>query len=44
MESGGIPFAVARHQLHLVSGVRVEVEEYMGREGIVAYHPLSAGC
>jgi hypothetical protein len=35
---------VARHLLHLVTGVRVEVEEFMGREGIVVHHPLAGGC
>jgi hypothetical protein len=44
LESGGISFAVARHHLHLVSGVTVEVEDFMGREGIVVHHPFAGGC
>lgn len=37
-EANGIPFVAERTWTELVSGLRVDVESYYGREGIVAYH------
>jgi hypothetical protein len=44
MESGGIRFVAERRWLPLVSGIRVEVESFHGREGIVVHHPRRGGC
>ncbi len=37
-ESNGIPFVAERTWTELVSGLKVDVESYHGREGIVATH------
>lgn len=37
-ESNGIPFVSERTWTELVSGLKVDVESYSGREGIVATH------
>lgn len=44
MMAAGLPFTVAKHQVHLVSGLQVDVEEHMGRAGVVLYHPAAGGC
>jgi hypothetical protein len=44
VESGGISFLAERRWLPLVSGIRVEVESFQGREGLVAFHPATGGC
>ncbi len=37
-EANGIPFVADRTWTELVSGLKVDVESYSGREGIVVYH------
>ena len=40
-ESNGIRFVAERTWTALVSGLKVDVESYHGREGVVAWHPRS---
>ncbi len=41
----GIPFVVDRRHVRAVSGLTVEVQDFFGREALVAYHPaLSGSC
>ena len=44
MESGGIAFLEERRWLPLVSGIRIEVESFQDREGLVVFHPAMGGC
>ena len=44
-EANGIPFVAERSWTELVSGLKVDVESFYGREGIVAYHrDLGSSC
>ena len=44
-EANGIPFVAERAWASLVSGLRVDVESYSGREGVVAWHRgWGSGC
>ena len=38
IEAEGISFLADARQQHLVSGLRIEVQRVLGREGLVAYN------
>lgn len=46
METQGIRFVVEKRQKHLVPGLRIEVQEVYGREGLVAWNTAfePGGC
>ena len=41
--AGGIPFVVEARDRHLLPGLRIEVQQVFGREGLVAWNAGSLG-
>lgn len=46
IEEQGISFVAEAHQRHLLDGLRIEIQQVFGREGLVAYgtSPGPGGC
>jgi len=42
-EVAGIPFLAEKHQLNLVAGLRIGVEERYGRKVLIALHSIWDG-
>ncbi|BDG02910.1 hypothetical protein [Anaeromyxobacter oryzae] len=43
IDVAGIPFLAEKHQLNLVVGLRIEVEERYGRKVLIASHSMWDG-
>jgi hypothetical protein len=43
IDVAGIPFLAEKHQLNLVAGLRIEVEERYGRKVLIASHSIWDG-
>ena len=38
IEAEGLSFVAEAHQRHLLPGLRIEIQQVFGREGLVAYN------
>jgi hypothetical protein len=45
-DAGGVPFVAEAAQRHLLAGLRIDVQEIFGREGLVAWNEAlePGGC
>jgi len=44
IEAEGIRFVVEAHRRPLVAGLRIEIQRFFGREGLVAYGTSGGGA